>query len=138
MHNQKLYDQLILHEGLKLKPYVDTVGKLTIGVGHNLTDKGLTRVQSIRLLEDDLQDTYNFLNSQCPWYSALDEVRQRAIVDMTFNLMGKLLQFKTMIAAIKLKDWNAAADALLDSLFAEQTGQRAKNLAHMLRTGTDF
>ena len=39
-------EQLILHEGLRLKPYRDTVGKLTIGVGRNLDDVGITRAEA--------------------------------------------------------------------------------------------
>lgn len=137
MDTQKLTDQLIVHEGLKLKPYTDTVGKLTIGVGHNLTDNGLTATQCISILQDDLGNTVRFLETRCPWWVRLDDVRQRAIANLTFNLMGKLLDFKKMIAAIERQDWNAAADELLDSTFAHQTGQRAKDLGRMLRTGAD-
>lgn len=131
-------DQLILHEGLRLKPYTDTVGKLTIGIGHNLTDKGLTQAQCVSILRDDLADTTSFLNSHCPWYANLDPIRQKAILDLTFNLMGKLLDFHNMIAAIQAQDWNRAADELLNSTFAHQTGVRAQHLAQMLRTGQDF
>lgn len=137
MDTKKLATQLIVHEGLRTKPYTDTVGKLTIGVGHNLTDNGLTATQCLAICEDDIKDTLKFLESHCPWFSPLDDVRQRAIANMTFNLMGKILQFKGMIAAIEAKDWNSAADHLLDSLFARQTGKRAKDLAQMIRTGQD-
>lgn len=137
MNITKLQDQLIKHEGIKLKIYTDSVGKISIGVGHNLTDKGLTEVQVRSILNDDLLDTINFLNTHVPWWPTLDDVRQRAIADMTFNLMGKLLEFKKMIIAIQLKDWNKAADELLNSKFAHQTGQRARDLAFMIRTGQD-
>ena len=137
MDLKKLTDQLTKHEELKLKPYTDSVGKLTIGIGHNLTDKGLTKSQALSIFMDDLTETINFLNFKFKWFKDLDEVRQRAIADMTFDLMGKLLQFKDMLSAIEAKDWNKAADELLDSKFAEQTGQRARDLAHMIRTGQD-
>ena len=126
------------HEGNRKFPYVDTVGKITIGVGHNLTDLGLTPTQISGILDDDIQNTLAFLDKNCPWFKDLDVVRQKAIADMTFNLMGTLLEFKEMIAALKVKDWNTAADELLDSTFAHQTGQRAKNLAYMIRTGQDL
>lgn len=136
MNLQKLKDQLIVHEGLKLKAYTDTVGKITIGVGHNITDLGLTKSQVLGILDDDVANTLKFLDTQ-PWFLALDEVRQRAIADMTFNLMEKILQFHGMIAALNSKDWNAAADHLLGSLFAHQVGKRAEDLAKMIRTGQD-
>lgn len=137
MDLKKLFNMLILHEGLKLKPYTDTVGKLTIGVGHNLTDKGLSQAQVMGILTDDVNETIAFLSKNVPVFMKLDDVRQRALADMAFNLMGKLLDFKRMIAALEAKDWNKAADELLNSDFARQTGQRAKDLAAMIRTGVD-
>lgn len=133
----KLSNQLIKHEGLKQFPYKDTVGKLTIGVGHNLDDKGLTVGQIRAILIDDLADTVNFLNFKLPWLKDLDDVRQRAVANMTFDLMGKILEFKHMLAALQAKDWNTAADEVLNSTFAHQTGQRAKDIASMIRTGQD-
>lgn len=134
----KLSNQLIKHEGLKQFPYRDTVGKLTIGVGHNLDDKGLTQAQIRSILIDDLTDTVNFLNFKLPWLKDLDDVRQRAVANMTFDLMGKILDFKHMLAALQAKDWIKASDELLNSTFAKQTGQRARDLAKMLLTGQDI
>lgn len=134
----KLSNQLIKHEGLKQFPYRDTVGKLTIGVGHNLDDKGLTQTQIRSILMDDLTDTVNFLNFKLPWLKDLDDVRQRAIANMTFDLMGKILEFKHMLAALQARDWVTASDELLNSTFAKQTGQRARDLAKMLLTGQDI
>lgn len=136
MDLDKLKRQLALHEGYKLKPYVDTVGKVTIGVGHNLTDNGLTARQVDNILNDDVSDALTFLNGQS-WYLALDDVRARAIANMTFNLMRKVLDFKTMITALEHKAWDEAADALLNSAFAKQTGKRALDLSMMIRTGQD-
>lgn len=134
----KLSNQLIKHEGLKQFPYRDTIGKLTIGVGHNLDDKGLTQAQIRSILIDDLTDTVNFLNFKLPWLKDLDDVRQRAVANMTFDLMGKILDFKHMLAALQAKDWIKASDELLNSTFAKQTGQRARDLAKMLLTGQDI
>jgi GH24 family phage-related lysozyme (muramidase) len=129
---------ITLHEGLKAFPYVDTVGKITIGVGHNLTDKGLSAKQIDFILGDDIVDTLVFLASHCPWFAALDEVRQRAIIDLTFDIQGKLLGFKNMITALEGSEWNVASTELLNSTFARQTGKRATDLAHMILTGTDL
>lgn len=136
MDLDKLKKMLTIHEGYKLKLYVDTVGKATIGVGHNLTDKGLTARQVDNILNDDVSEVLTFLNGQS-WFTALDDVRARAIADMTFNLMRKVLDFKTMIAALEHQAWDEAADALLNSQFARQVGQRVLDLSLMLRTGRD-
>ena len=131
---RKLKKQLELHEGKKKFPYVDTVGKTSIGVGRNLTDVGVSEVTTQQMLDEDIDRTLTLLDS-VSWFKALDSVRQQAIANMTFNLMRKIFDFKKMIAAIEAKDWNRAADELLDSTFAAQTGQRAKDLAQMIRTG---
>lgn len=128
---------ITLHEGNKAFPYTDTVGKVTIGVGHNLTDKGLTAKQIDDILGDDINDTLVFLSAHCPWFAPLDDVRQRAILDMAFNLQGRLLGFHNMIAAIEAKDWVRASSEILNSTFATQTGQRAKDDAYMILSGQD-
>ena len=134
----KLQAQLMVHEGYREKPYTDTVGKVTIGIGHNLTDVGLTHIQVIRLYNDDLAKVMAFVTRTFPWFNSLDDVRQRAFVDMVFNLQEKVLGFKHMLNALAVGDWNTAADELLNSKFAVQTGKRATDLAHMIRTGTDI
>lgn len=133
----KLTNQLIKHEGLETKLYQDTEGFWTIGVGHNLSAKGISELRAKDILRDDILDVINFLNLKLSWWQGLDDVRQRALADLTFNLMGKVLDFKKMLAAIQAKDWPLASDELLNSTFAHQTGQRAKDLAYMLRTGQD-
>lgn len=138
MNKDKLAGQLTNHyEGTRLKPYVDSVGKLTIGVGRNLTDKGISPNEAAILLDNDLNDTIAFLNTHLPWWTSLNEVRQRALANMTFDLMGKILQFKKMLAALQAGLWSTASTELLTSLFATQTGQRAKDIAQMFLTGED-
>jgi len=135
MDVETLKSLLIKHEGFRKYPYVDTVGKVTIGVGHNLTDNGLSSVQVLNLLEDDIAATVAFLDAECPWFKDLDGVRQIAIADMAFNLRERLLQFKNTIAALERKDWDAAANGIESSLFAKQVGKRAQDIAQMIRTG---
>jgi len=134
----KLAKQLIVHEGLSLKIYTDTAGKVSVGVGHNLTDKGLTQSQVMSILQTDISDTLNLLQAHFPWFGVLDDVRQRAIADLTFDLMEKMLEFKKMIAAIQMQDWAGAHDELLNSAFAHEAPNRAKDLSIMLLTGVDL
>ena len=85
--------QLRLHEGERLFPYKCTAGRLTIGVGRNLDDRGITAEESAYLLGHDIDDFGNG-SRPSPWVLELDSVRQRVLLDMAFNLgLGGLLGF---------------------------------------------
>lgn len=130
-----LRQQLIAHEGLRLTPYVDSVGKITIGVGRNLTDQGITDAEARQFLDADINNAILDCTA-FPWFPDLDPVRQRAVVDLCFNLgLPRLKGFTKMLAAMARKEWDVAAHELLDSRYAEQVGKRARTLAAMLRTG---
>ena len=131
-------EQLILHEGLKLKPYRCTAGKLTIGVGRNLDDKGISKEEALFLLRNDIHEVMDALEKH-EWYLALDPIRQKVVIDMAYNLgVGGLLKFRKMIAALEYGDYEGAADQMLDSRWAEQVGMRATRLAEMMRSGRDY
>jgi lysozyme len=128
--------QLRLHEGERLKPYRDTVGKLTIGVGRNLEDRGITAQESAMLLANDISREERELINALPWVAQLDEVRQRVLLDMAFNMgIVGLLAFKRTLATIQAGDYQAAASMMLDSRWAKQVGQRAERLSRMMATG---
>ncbi len=131
-----LIRQIRLHEGERLKPYRCTAGKLTIGVGRNLDDRGISREESAMLLDGDIRLLEIELFRALPWASALDDVRQRVLLDMAFNLgLPGLLQFKRTLEAIRTGQYQQAATMMLDSLWARQVGQRAERLARMMATG---
>jgi lysozyme len=128
--------RLIRHEGLRLKPYRDTVGKLTIGVGRNLDDVGLSRAEAMVLLDNDLARVRAALDARWPWRRALDPVRADAMVELGFNLgVEGLAAFDRFLAGMKAAAFSAAADALLSSRWAGEVGARANELADMVRTG---
>jgi lysozyme len=130
--------QLRLHEGERLRPYRCTAGKLTIGVGRNLEDRGITREESAYLLANDIAAEERELLRALPWVAQLDEVRQRVLLDMSFNLgLVGLLGFKRTLATIQAGDYQAAATMMLDSKWAGQVGQRAERLSRMMATGKD-
>lgn len=136
MHS--IMEQLIMHEGLKLRPYKCSAGKLTIGIGRNLEDRGITKEEAIYLAKNDIQGVEQALALN-HWYATLDPIRQKVIIDMAFNMgINGLLKFKKMILAIERRDFVKAADEMLDSLWAEQVGVRAKRLAEMMRNGEDY
>lgn len=128
--------QLRLHEGERLRPYRCTAGKLTIGVGRNLEDRGITAEESAMLLWNDISREERDLLAALPWAAKLSEVRQRVLLDMSFNMgLQGLLQFKRTLAAIEAGRYQQAAGMMLDSRWAQQVGQRAQRLSEMMATG---
>lgn len=128
--------QLRLHEGERLRPYRCTAGKLTIGVGRNLEDRGITTEESAMLLSNDISREERELLAALPWVAKLSEVRQRVLLDMSFNLgLQGLLAFKRTLAAIQAGQYQQAAGMMLESLWARQVGQRAQRLSQMMATG---
>ena len=132
---EQLRKMLIRHEDLRLKPYKDSVGKLTIGVGRNLDDKGITEAEAMLLLSNDIGDALSDAK-KFAWFSDLNSPRQDVVVDMMFNLgLTRFSGFKKMIAAIEHGNFPEAADQMLDSKWARQVGLRASELSQMMRTG---
>ncbi len=130
--------QLRLHEGERLKPYRCTAGKLTIGVGRNLDDRGITAEESAYLLANDISREERALIQALPWVGQLDEVRQRVLLDMAFNLgLSGLLKFRLTLSAIQAGQYERAASMMLDSQWAKQVGQRADRLSRMMATGKE-
>ena len=126
--------ELVRDEGLRLKPYKDTVGKTTIGIGRNLDDVGISKDEAYLMLDNDIQRTSDSLDKNLPWWKTLDEVRQRVILNMAYNLgINSLLGFKNTLAAIQAGRYNDAADGMLASKWATQVGDRATRLAKMMR-----
>ncbi len=124
------------HEGVKRKPYRCTKNKLTIGCGRNIEDNGLRPEEIDFMLQNDIGDISHFLFINYPWFAVLDPVRQAALVDMAFCLGAtKYQKFRKMNHALSQQRYLKAADELLDSRFAIQTGSRALELAQMIRTG---
>lgn len=164
---KRMEEQLLLHEGLRLKAYKDTEGLWTIGVGYNADHRGwdalektigrkvshlpmedivLTKEEALAQLRADItrvQDTVRRLFS--PTYDTLSEVRQRVIVDMAFNMGRSVLQFKKAKLAVEEGRWSDAYRAMFNSKWASQVGDgpgkkmdRAERLANMMLTGDDY
>ena len=134
MDMDKLMDELIRDEGLRLKVYLDSEGIETIGVGRNL-QKGITRDEAMFLLNNDIrfaiQEAMTF-----PWYEKLTEQRKRVIVNMIFNLgLTRFSGFKNTIRYLEMGDYEAASEEMLDSKWARQVGVRAARLSDMMRNG---
>lgn len=132
----KLTDMLIDHEGMRRKPYRCTAGKLTIGVGRNLDDRGISPDEAMYMLANDIRDSRRELSAAFPWFDKLDEVRQAVLIDMCVNLgLSRLQGFRNTLALIGVGKYEAAAQEMLNSKWAEQVGRRAQRLSRMMATG---
>ena len=121
------------HEGLRLKPYKCSAGKVSIGYGRNLTDGGISNVEAEIMFEKDLsiakQNVWEVFGKKI---DAWTNAQYMAIVDMMFNLgKTKFLSFKKMIKAINCGDWLEAKKEALDSLWARQVGNRSKEVTNL-------
>lgn len=143
---EKLQDELIRDEGLQLSPYRDSLGYLTIGVGH-LIQKGekfghfigsITNYEAMELLDLDIGIAIRRLNNIYPQWRELDDVRQRAMINLTFNLGYRLADFHRFLHALKTGDYEKAADHLIQSRWFKQVRLRGPRIVHAIRTGTEW
>ena len=136
MDYTRLIAQLRKHEGVEHKPYTDTVGKLTIGVGRNLDDRGLSDHEIDFLLQNDIQLVEEELDQWWPHWRSLNQTRQLVVADMMFNMgRPRLSQFKMFLAALQAANYEMASTEMLDSKWAGQVKGRATTLADMMSTG---
>ncbi len=136
MDLSKLKSILIRHESLKLSPYRCSAGKLTIGVGRNLEDKGISFEEADFMLENDIQDSLKALREIFVDFETFSENRQIALVDMIFNLgRAGFEKFTKTIGLIRIGNWKRASLEALDSKWAEQVKTRGIEIAYMLKEG---
>ncbi|BDC37773.1 glycoside hydrolase family protein [Paraburkholderia terrae] len=133
-------------EGVRYVPYLDTSDppRRTVGVGHNLDVSPLlagwtfplTDAQVNQVLDRDVSTTLAKLDKALPWWRQMDEVRQRVIANMCFNLgIGGLLTFKNTLAAMQRRSYQVAAAGMKASKWYGQVGQRAVRLCKAMETG---
>lgn len=145
-----LEDQILRDEGEILHAYQDSLGFWTIGTGHLIdARKGGSIPQEISaaLRRIDIAAAQSFLTTNLPWTQTLDQIRREALVNMVFNMRGHLLEFHEFLAdlqaaelhgvlpSVEARDFTAAAQAMLNSLWARQVGERAKRLSIQIQTG---
>ncbi len=159
----KLVAELTRDEGLRLKTYRCTAAKLTIGIGRNLDDVGITgsearlfgcetpaqalahvkrhgvtKLQAESLFANDIVGCERDLDRRLPWWRTLDDVRQRVLLNMCFNLgINGLVGFRNTLRMVERREFEEAAGNMLLSKWARQVGQRAIRLSAMMRTGKD-
>ncbi len=134
MDINNLKAELIRDEGLNLELYKCTSNKVTIGVGRNLTDRGITNDEAMLLLNNDISICEDELDIYYPWWRSMPDSAQRGLVNMMFN-MGRptLSKFSGMLACLESGDYIGAAANALDSRWASQVGDRSKRVAELFK-----
>lgn len=136
----ELTRQLRGDEGVRACVYLDHLGYSTIGIGRLVDARkpgaGLRGVEMDFMLQNDIDDRINALTRELPWFQNLDDARRGVLLNMSFQLgVQGLLQFKNTLALIKDGKYDNAAFAMLQSLWAKQTPERAKRMAEQMRSG---
>lgn len=151
MDMEKLVARLSLKEGNKQFAYDDATGKplkkgdtvegnITIGRGRNLSAKGISDEESATLLRNDINDALKDSSRQSWWPIVVnDDVRARAMVEILFNLgLPRLNGFHKMLAALQRSAFANASAEYINSHVPSEIGQRAYEIAYMLKEGRDF
>lgn len=135
-HRDIVRAQLRIDEDVRLKPYRDSVGKLTIGVGRNLDDKGLRPDEVNLMLDNDIIEAEADCRVLFENFDGLSDNRKAVLVNMAFNLgRTRLLDFKNFRAAVNARNYMVAAEEMLNSKWASQVGMRAVRLSTQMRDG---
>jgi len=144
MDIEKLREQLEIDEGVVHEIYLDHLGYPTFGIGHLVTDTDPeyganvgTKVDEARCIEAFNQDVETVI-ADClilyPDFDNLPEEVQQIVANMMFNMgRPRLSKFKGMKRGVDSKDWNAAADEMVDSAWYRQVTNRANRLVERMR-----
>lgn len=136
LDREALLADLKRDEGVYLKPYRDSVGKLTIGIGRNLDDRGISQNTCDQMANEDIAICAAELDKNIPWWRELSPNRQRALANMIFNLgWPRLSGFNEMLDALEMGNFNKASQEALNSQWANQVGIRAIRIAHLFEEG---
>ena len=135
---ERLRDMIKRHEGVRTHCYKDHLGLETVGVGRCIAEGslGLSDDEIDYLLDNDIVRCIKELNTEFPWFSQLDDCRQAAMIDLSFNIGATRLRgFVKALGAMAEANYDKASLEFLDSKWARQVGNRALEITEMIRTG---
>lgn len=134
---ETLIDRITRHEGVRLKPYRDSLGKLSIGVGRCLDTNGISHDEAVVLLDNDIAKVTDQVQRAFPWTDFIDDTRRDVLIEMAFQLgIHGLMGFPKMLAALQAEDYDEAAKEMLDSAWHKQTPARCEELAGLMLKGS--
>ena len=148
MNKDKLREELADDEGCKLEIYLDHLGLPTFGIGHLVVEQDPEHGQAVgtavseervrQVFALDIASTLDECQVLYPDFDDLPEECQLIIANMMFNMgRPRLSKFKGMKAGVDAKDWNRAADEMVDSRWHDQVPNRAKRLVKRMRALSD-
>jgi lysozyme len=127
-------DYIKRNEGLRLKPYKCSAGKLTIGYGRNIEDNGISLDEAEFLLSSDIRSVTEEIRRLIPDFDSLELPQKTALIDMGYNLgVTRLSLFKLMLKAVNARDFKTAAMEMLDSNYANQLPNRSSKNAELIQ-----
>ena len=142
MNLERLLESVKKHEGYRNKVYLDTLGKRTVGVGHLCVedfwedDKEYEEKFLMTILEHDLQTAIKSAKQLIEEFGCndIDEQAEEILIEMVFQL-GKtgVSKFKNMWKALSENNYIGASYEMLDSRWAKQTPNRAKDMADLMK-----
>ena len=133
-----LIKMLKRHEGVRSKVYMCSANYETIAVGRNISESGLglSEDEINYLLNNDIKRVREELTDSYFWFPAMNEARQDALVDISFNLgQTRLRGFVKALEAMSREQFDIAADEFMDSKWSGQVGNRAVAVTETIRTG---
>ena len=144
MNIEKLRKQLEIDEGIVHEIYLDHLGYPTFGIGHLVRESDPehganvgTKVDEARCIEAFNEDVESVIKDCKILYSDFDDLPeevQQIVANMMFNMgRPRLSKFKGMKRGVDAKDWNAAADEMVDSAWYRQVTKRADRLVERMR-----
>lgn len=137
MNNARLKKQLEVDELRSKRIYTDTVGKISGGIGRNLTDRGFSDDEIDLMYANDVRMAEADARALVANFDKLNDVRQEVLVNMSFNLgKSRLAGFKKFLAAVAIQDFSRAADEMKDSAWYGQVKDRGVRLVYAMRFGS--
>ena len=140
MSKESLKERIKLHEGYRLEPYTDTLGYLTGGVGHRIMpneEVPTTKEGWMKLFDSDFQSAWKFMERFCEENNlrVISDDAKEVLCEMIYQMgFSGVSKFKNMIKALQNRNYKLASVEMLDSRWAKQTPNRAKELSdHMAK-----
>ena len=144
MDIDKLREEIKYDEGSVNKIYLDHLGLATFGIGHLVTEwdeeygwevgTAVSEDRCIEAFNSDIENVLSDCHRLYPDFDDLPEEVQRIVANMMFNMgRPRLSKFKGMKRGVDAKDWNAAADEMVDSRWYRQVTKRADRLVERMR-----
>ena len=145
MDLEKLRKELEIDEGRIDEIYLDHLGYPTFGIGHLVVEHDaeygkevgtyVPENRVIKVFEQDIKTVLSDCNRLYEDFEDLPEEAQRVIANMMFNMgYTRLSKFIGMKSGVDARDWNAAADEMVDSSWYYQVINRANRLVERVRS----